>query len=79
MTAFTERPHSPYFGAADVTPLFIVLLDELERWTGDRGLVEELEMEAKAALLWIDDYGDRNGDGYVDYQRHMETGLENQC
>jgi len=79
MTAFTERPHSPYFGAADVTPLFIVLLDELERWTGDRGLVEELEMQAKAALLWIDDYGDRNGDGYVDYQRHMETGLENQC
>ncbi|TMF48881.1 MAG: amylo-alpha-1,6-glucosidase, partial [Chloroflexi bacterium] len=74
MTAFTERPHSPYFGAADVTPLFIVLLDELERWTGDRGLVEELEMQAKAALLWIDDYGDRNGDGYVDYQRHMETG-----
>src|SRR5207248_1533988 len=52
MTAFTERPHSPYFGAADVTPLFIVLLDEQERWTGDRGLVEELEMEAKAALLW---------------------------
>jgi glycogen debranching enzyme len=79
MTAFTERPHSPYFGAADVTPLFIVLLDELERWTGDRALVQELEMEAKAALLWIDDYGDRNGDGYVDYQRHMETGLENQC
>src|SRR5207302_76927 len=79
MTAFTERPHSPYFGAADVTPLFIVLLDELERWTGDRGLVEELEMEAKAALLWIDDYGDRNGDGYVEYERHMKTGLENQC
>src|SRR5438105_4799650 len=79
MTAFTERPHSPYFGAADVTPLFIVLLDEQEGWTGGRGLVEELEMEAKAALLWIDDYGDRNGDGYVDYQRHMETGLENQC
>src|SRR5438105_1578680 len=36
-------------------------------------------MEAKAALLWIDDYGDRNGDGYVVYQRHMETVLENQC
>src|SRR5436305_12838377 len=45
MTAFTERPHSPYFGAADVTPLFIVLLDELDRLPGDRGLVEELEME----------------------------------
>lgn len=79
MTAFEERPHSPYYGAADVTPLFVILLDELERWTGDRGLVEDLEMEARAALRWIDEYGDRNGDGYVDYQRRAETGLENQC
>jgi len=66
-------------GLDDGEEALIVLLDELERWTGDRALVEELEMEAKAALRWIDDYGDRNGDGYVDYQRHMETGLENQC
>ena len=79
MTAFTERPHSPYYGAADVTPLFIILLDEIERWTGDKALVDELEMEGRAALAWINDYGDRNGDGYVDYERHMETGLENQC
>ena len=79
MTAFTERPHSPYYGAADTTPLFIILLDELERWTGDRGLVQELEMEARAALAWIDAFGDHNGDGYVDYQRRLETGLENQC
>jgi glycogen debranching enzyme len=79
LTAFEERPHSPYYGAADVTPLFIVLLDEVERWTGDRELVEDLEMEARAALNWIDEYGDHDGDGYVDYQRQMETGLENQC
>ena len=79
MTAFEERPHSPYYGSADSTPLFLILLDETERWTGDRALVEDLEGEARAALNWIDAYSDRNGDGYVEYERHMETGLENQC
>ena len=80
MTAFEERPHSPYFGAADGTPLFLILMDEYERWTGDSSLVRELEVEARAALNWIDEYGDRNGDGYVDYnRRNTETGLENQC
>jgi len=80
MTAFEERPHSPYYGAADVTPLFLILLDEVERWTGNAELVRQLEMEARAALTWIDKYGDRNGDGYVEYdRRNKETGLENQC
>ena len=58
LTAFEERPHSPYFGSADATPLFVVLLDEYERWTGDAKLVRELEHEARAALRWIDDYAD---------------------
>jgi glycogen debranching enzyme len=80
LTAFEDRPQSPYFGAADVTPLFLILLDETERWTGNADLVRELELEARAALGWIDTYGDRNGDGYVDYERRNErTGLENQC
>ena len=43
MTAFEERPHSPYYGCADATPLYVVLLDEYERWTGDRKLVRDLE------------------------------------
>ncbi len=80
MTAFEERPHSPYYGAVDATPLYVVLLDEYERWTGDRSLVRELEHEARAALTWIDDYADLQGTGYVWYQRrNEETGLENQC
>jgi glycogen debranching enzyme len=80
MTAFEERPHSPYYGAADATPFFLILLDEVERWTGNAELVRQLEMEARAALKWIDEYGDRNGDGYVEYaRRNQETGLENQC
>ncbi len=80
MTAFEERPHSPYYGCADATPLFVVLLDEYERWTGDRKLVRELEYEARSALAWIDDYADLQGNGYVSYKRRNEkTGLENQC
>ncbi len=80
LTAFEERPHSPYFGNADATALFVVLLDEYERWTGDRRLVRELETEARAALNWIVEYADLMGNGYVWYQRRNEqTGLENQC
>jgi glycogen debranching enzyme len=80
MTAFEERPHSPYYGSADATPLFVVLLDEYERWTGDIRLVRELEFEARAALNWIDEYADLQGNGYIAYQRrNEETGLENQC
>src|SRR5207253_7117860 len=48
LTRFDERPHSPYFGAADATPLFLVLLEEFERWTGDADLVRELEPNARA-------------------------------
>jgi glycogen debranching enzyme len=80
LPAFEERPHSPYFGTADATPLYVVLLDEYERWTGDATLVRELEYEARAALNWIDTYGDLMGNGYVSYKRrNEETGLENQC
>ena len=80
MTAFEERPHSPYYGAVDATPLYVVLLDEYERWTGDRALVRELEIEARAALNWIDEYADLMGTGYIWYRRrNEETGLENQC
>jgi glycogen debranching enzyme len=80
MTAFEERPHSPYYGSVDATPLYVVLLDEYERWSGDRALVRELEVEARAALRWLDDYADLQGTGYVWYRRrNEESGLENQC
>ena len=69
-----------YYGNADATALYVVLMDEYERWTGDRKLVRELEHEARAALHWIDEYADLMGNGYVSYQRrNEETGLENQC
>ena len=80
LTHFDERPHSPYFGTVDATPLFLVLLDEYERWSGDAKFVRELEPAARAALDWIDEHGDRDGDGYVEYERrNTDTGLENQC
>jgi glycogen debranching enzyme len=79
MTAFEVTPHSPYFGAADATPLFLILMEEYDRWTGDHDLVRSLEHEARAAMIWIDRYGDRDGDGYIEYERRNPTGLENQC
>jgi glycogen debranching enzyme len=78
--AFEEQPHSPYYGNADATPLFVVLLDEYELWSGDTKLVRELEVNARAALAWIDDYGDLQHNGYVSYERrNTRNGLENQC
>jgi glycogen debranching enzyme len=79
LTAFQETPHSPYYGTADATPLFLIVLEEYERWTGDRRLVREVEREARAAVDWIDKYGDRDGDGYIEYQTRSRKGLGNQC
>ncbi len=80
LTASGREPHSPYFGSADATPLFVILLDEYHRWTGDDALVRELEPSARAALAWTQDGGDLDGDGYVEYQRrNLVSGLVNQC
>ncbi|WP_405091389.1 amylo-alpha-1,6-glucosidase [Micromonospora sp. NBC_01392] len=77
---FEEQPHSPYYGAADTTALFVILLDEYERWTGDEKLAQQLEYETRAALEWLDTYGDLLGTGYVWYMsRNPDSGLPNQC
>ena len=67
-----------YYGTVDATPLFLVLLSEVWRWTDDAALVTELRGPALAALRWIDEYGDRDGDGFVEYERRTPRGLENQ-
>jgi glycogen debranching enzyme len=78
--AFGEQPHSPYYGNADATALFVILLDEYEKWSADTAMVRHFEHAARAALNWIDEYADLMGNGYVSYQRRNEqTGLENQC
>jgi glycogen debranching enzyme len=67
-----------YYGTVDATPLYLVLLSEVWRWTGDMALVRELKEPALRALAWIDEYGDRDGDGFVEYERRTERGLEHQ-
>jgi glycogen debranching enzyme len=67
-----------YYGSVDATPLFLVLLSETWRWTDDTAFVNEMREPALAALRWIDEYGDRDGDGFVEYERRTERGLANQ-
>lgn len=73
-----DTPHSAYYGSHDATPLFLMLLDEYERWTGDRELVRKLEAAARAALAWIEGPGDPDHDGYLEYQTRSPKGLRNQ-
>jgi glycogen debranching enzyme len=67
-----------YYGTVDATPLFLVLLSEVWRWSGEDEVVERLREPALAALRWIDEHGDRDGDGFVEYERRTARGLENQ-
>jgi glycogen debranching enzyme len=73
-----ELPHSPYYGSVDSTPLWLILLGATYDWTGDRALVDRLWPNALAALRWIDEWGDRDGDGFVEYERRSPRGLLNQ-
>jgi glycogen debranching enzyme len=71
-------PAFPYYGTIDATPLFLILLAATHRRTGDRALVVELWEHAERALAWMDEYGDRDGDGFLEYLRSTDTGLVNQ-
>ena len=73
-----EVPFGPYYGSVDSTPLWLILLSETYRWTGDAELVERLWPNVLAALEWIDRWGDRDGDGFVEYGRRSAGGLDNQ-
>ncbi|HEY3240684.1 MAG TPA: glycogen debranching N-terminal domain-containing protein, partial [Acidimicrobiia bacterium] len=67
-----------YYGTADATPLFVMVLGELQRWGSRRGDVDALLPAADRALAWIDGHGDKDGDGYVEYERASDRGLVNQ-
>ena len=73
-----EIPHTPYYGSVDSTPLWLNLLHGAYRWTGDLDSVRELWPNVQAALAWIDEHGDMDGDGYIEYRRRSPGGLENQ-
>jgi glycogen debranching enzyme len=69
---------SVYYGSVDATPLFVMLLGELRRWGLADDVVARLLPHADRALAWIEDFGDRDGDGYVEYERYSARGLKNQ-
>ncbi|HMM41798.1 MAG TPA: amylo-alpha-1,6-glucosidase, partial [Thermomicrobiales bacterium] len=71
-------PHSRYYGTVDATPLFVLLVADYLRWTGDDALFDELRPNVDRALEWMDRWGDSNDDGLLDYQRHSERGAQNQ-
>ncbi len=78
LAAIGELPHTPYYGSVDATPLWLILLGATFDWTGDRALLDRFWPNALAALEWIDRWGDRDGDGFVEYERRNPTGLLNQ-
>jgi glycogen debranching enzyme len=73
-----EVPFARYYGSIDATPLFVALAGLYWQRTGDRATVDALWPNVQAALEWIDRYGDRDGDGFVEYHRMRDTGLANQ-
>ncbi len=74
---FKLIPHTPYYGTADATPLYLIALHAAWRATGDRALIERHLPTAEACLTWIDKYGDRDGDGFQEYQTRSTAGYEN--
>ena len=74
---FKLIPHTPYYGTADATPLYLVVLHAAWRATGDHALLERYLPNAEGALRWIDDWGDRDGDGFQEYQTRSPAGYEN--
>jgi glycogen debranching enzyme len=78
MAGAGEVPHTPYYGSADATPLFLVLLCEYAQWTDDRATVEALLPHAQRALGWLDRWADLDGDGLIEYRRRTARGLRNQ-
>ncbi len=75
---FKLIPHTPYYGTADATPLYLITLHEAWLWTGDRALLERQLPVAERCLTWIDEWGDRDGDGFQEYQTRSTQGYENQ-
>ncbi|WP_096439890.1 amylo-alpha-1,6-glucosidase [Alteribacter populi] len=73
-----QIPFTPYYGTIDATPLFLVLLSEYVKWTGDLVFFTELETNVERALTWIDKYGDRDGDLFVEYHQESSKGIANQ-
>lgn len=78
MAALGEVPFGQYYGTVDATPLFVALAGAYYRRTAHRELIERIWPNIERALSWIDDYGDADNDGFVEYARHSRNGLVQQ-
>jgi glycogen debranching enzyme len=76
--SFALGGRSAYYGSVDATPLFVMLLGELQRWAGKDNAIASLLPHADRGLEWIETYGDSDGDGFVEYCRKTSHGLVNQ-
>jgi glycogen debranching enzyme len=74
---FHKVPFTPYYGTADATILYLIVLSETYRWTGDVGLLKAYRKVAEGCLDWIDNYGDLDGDGFQEYKTFSTPGYEN--
>ncbi|HYM14541.1 MAG TPA: glycogen debranching N-terminal domain-containing protein [Dehalococcoidia bacterium] len=74
---FKKIPHTPYYGTADATILYVILLHEAWMWLGDDALLAEHLQTAERCLEWIDRYGDLDGDGFQEYKTRSDQGYEN--
>jgi len=75
---FKKIPHTPYFGTVDATPLFLILACEYYFHTKDKKFIDEIMPNIELALKWINEYGDKDKDGYLEYQKATDQGLDNQ-
>jgi len=69
---------TPYYGSVDATPLFVLLAAEASRWLPERDLIGEFEPNIRAALEWMDERGDLDGDGFIEFERRAPNGIVNQ-
>ncbi len=79
LAQFKKIPHTPYYGTADATALYLVTLHETWKWLGDKSILEMHKDAALKCLDWIDNYGDLDGDGFQEYQTRSAQGYENMC
>jgi glycogen debranching enzyme len=79
MAALEEVPFRQYFGSVDATPLFVMLAGVYLRSTGDVEFLEEIWPNVQLALKWMEDFGDKDGDGFIEYARTNHKGIQNQA
>ena len=76
LTQLHELPYSPYYGTVDATPLWIITLAQAYSWNGSRDMLSECRSPLEKALKWIDEYGDFDNDGFVEYLSHSQHGAK---